>query len=93
MLSLAGANPRDYAVLQVFLQTGIRVSELANLTIDAVDLFKPCIKVVGKGKVEREIELEKKDYRRSKATLRSDHRVCPTTSFKLYGRTHLRAGD
>jgi site-specific recombinase XerD len=26
MLSLAGANPRDYAVLQVFLQTGIRVS-------------------------------------------------------------------
>ena len=31
MLSLAGANPRDYAVLQVFLQTGIRVSELANL--------------------------------------------------------------
>src|SRR5262245_53041819 len=32
MLSLAGANPRDYAVLQVFLQTGIRVSELAKLT-------------------------------------------------------------
>jgi site-specific recombinase XerD len=27
MLSLAGANPRDYAILQVFLQTGIRVSE------------------------------------------------------------------
>src|SRR5947209_2978424 len=27
MLSLAGANPRDYAVLQVFLQPGIRVSE------------------------------------------------------------------
>src|SRR5215470_9511563 len=34
MLSLAGANPRDYAILQVFLQTGIRVSELANLTKD-----------------------------------------------------------
>jgi site-specific recombinase XerD len=25
MLSLAGGNPRDYAILQVFLQTGIRV--------------------------------------------------------------------
>jgi integrase len=32
MLSLAGANPRDYAILQVFLQAGIRVSELANLS-------------------------------------------------------------
>src|SRR5262249_2285910 len=31
MLSLAGGNPRDYAILQVFLQTGIRVSELAHL--------------------------------------------------------------
>src|SRR5215813_2934325 len=37
MLSLAGANPRDYAILQVFLQTGIRVSELANLTRDDID--------------------------------------------------------
>jgi integrase/recombinase XerC len=37
MLSLAGASPRDYAVLQVFLQTGIRVSELANLRIGDID--------------------------------------------------------
>src|SRR5919197_1071799 len=37
MLSLAGANPRDYAVLQVFLQTGIRVSELASLRIEDID--------------------------------------------------------
>ena len=27
LLSLVGANPRDYAILQTFLQTGIRVSE------------------------------------------------------------------
>ena len=39
MLSLAGGNPRDYAILQVFLQTGIRVSELANLTIEDVDFI------------------------------------------------------
>src|SRR5438270_14024987 len=60
MLSLAGGNPRDYAILQVFLQTGIRVSELAHLTLDAVDFIKPAIRVRGKGNQEREIELEKR---------------------------------
>lgn len=60
MLSLAGANPRDYAILQVFLQTGVRVSELAHLKIEDMDLLKPCIKVTGKGSIEREIELEKR---------------------------------
>src|ERR671939_604670 len=60
MLSLAGANPRDYAILQVFLQTGIRVSELASLTIEDVDFIKPAIKVRGKGNQEREIALEKR---------------------------------
>jgi site-specific recombinase XerD len=47
MLSLAGANPRDYATLQVFLQTGIRVSELAHLTIEDIDFIKPSITVRG----------------------------------------------
>jgi integrase/recombinase XerC len=60
MLSLAGAHPRDYAILQVFLQTGIRVSELAHLTLEDVDLIKPAITVRGKGSVEREIALEKR---------------------------------
>src|SRR5436305_12847412 len=60
MLSLAGGNVRDYAILQVFLQTGIRVSELAHLSIEDIDFLKPAITVRGKGRVEREIALEKK---------------------------------
>ncbi len=44
----------------MFLQTGIRVSELANLTIEDVDFLKPAIKVRGKGNQEREIALEKR---------------------------------
>jgi integrase/recombinase XerC len=60
MLSLAGANARDYAILQVFLQTGIRVSELASLTLRDVDFIKPSITVRGKGNAQREIALEKK---------------------------------
>ena len=69
MLSLAGANPRDYAVLQVFLQTGIRVSELANLRTGDIDFVKPAIKVRGKGSVEREIALEKKGIHALKSYL------------------------
>ena len=60
MLSLPGGNPRDYASLQVFLQTGIRVSELASLTLADVDFLKPAITVKGKGHTEREIALEKR---------------------------------
>jgi site-specific recombinase XerD len=69
MLSLAGANPRDYAILQVFLQTGIRVSELAHLTIEDIDFIKPSITVRGKGKQEREIALEKKGIHALKSYL------------------------
>jgi site-specific recombinase XerD len=69
MLSLAGANPRDYAILQVFLQTGIRVSELANLRLTDIDFIKPAITVRGKGSVEREIALEKKGVHALKSYL------------------------
>ena len=41
-------------------QTGIRVSELANLRLEDVDFVKPAITVRGKGSVEREIALEKR---------------------------------
>lgn len=61
MLSLAGGNPRDYAILQVFLQTGVRVSELCNLRLSDVDLEGRSLRVrMGKGMVDRDIELEKK---------------------------------
>lgn len=69
MLSLAGANPRDYAILQVFLQTGIRVSELASLRMQDIDFLKPSITVAGKGKVSREIALEKKGIQALKSYL------------------------
>jgi site-specific recombinase XerD len=69
MLSLAGANPRDYAILQVFLQTGIRVSELASLRIEDIDFIKPSITVRGKGNQQREIALEKKGMHALKSYL------------------------
>jgi site-specific recombinase XerD len=61
ILSLAGTSPRDYAILQVFLQTGLRVSELAALRIDDIDLGNRLLHVrVGKGHAYRSIELERK---------------------------------
>jgi integrase/recombinase XerC len=70
MLSLAGGNPRDYAILQVFLQTGIRVSELCNLRMEDIDLPGATLRVTaGKGMVAREIELEKKAIQAIKSYL------------------------
>jgi site-specific recombinase XerD len=72
LLSLAGSTPRDYAILQVFLQTGIRVSELCSLTLSDVDLADHTLTIrQGKGMANRSIELEKKGYQAIKNYLRS----------------------
>jgi len=61
ILSLAGSSPRDYALFQVLLQTGVRVSELCNLDIADVDISHGVLTIrSGKGKADREIALEKK---------------------------------
>lgn len=49
MLAVGGANPRDFAILQLFLQTGIRLSELVILRLDDVDLINRTIRTTGKG--------------------------------------------
>jgi integrase/recombinase XerC len=69
LLSLAGANPRDYAILQVFLQTGVRVGELCALTRDDVDLEQRLLRVIGKGQKARAIELEKRGIQAIKSYL------------------------
>src|SRR3954465_5718768 len=35
LLQVAGENPRDFAIVMLFLQTGLRVSELVNLKVAA----------------------------------------------------------
>jgi site-specific recombinase XerD len=62
MLALAGSRLRDHAILQVFLQTGVRVSELCGLRQDDIDLGSGYLTAVaGKGMKAHEIPLEKKD--------------------------------
>src|SRR5205085_7879466 len=67
MLSEAGGNPRDFAILQLFLQTGIRVSELIAITLEDLDIQCHVLKVHGKGNKERDIPLEKKSVQAVKS--------------------------
>jgi site-specific recombinase XerD len=58
LLYEASDNIRDYAIIQTFLQTGIRLGELANLRVDEVDLEHRLLTVrQGKGKKDRQIPL------------------------------------
>jgi site-specific recombinase XerD len=58
LLYEARNNPRDLAIFQTFLQTGIRVGELCNLTLEDIDLeAKELIVRQGKGAADRSIPL------------------------------------
>ncbi len=60
LLNAAASNPRDYAILQLFLQTGIRVAELTGLILTDLDLSSGTMLINGKGKKQRTVYLEKK---------------------------------
>jgi site-specific recombinase XerD len=58
LLYEATEHPRDYAIIMTFLQTGIRLSELASLAIEDVDFEHKILTVrQGKGKKDRHIPL------------------------------------
>ena len=70
LLYEARNNPRDLAVLQTFLQTGIRVGELCHLTLEDIDLqAKELIVRQGKGATDRSIPLTEKAVEALKAYL------------------------
>ncbi len=60
LLNSAAGNSQDYAILQLFLQTGIRVAELVGLALTDIDLDAGTMLINGKGNKQRTIYLEKK---------------------------------
>jgi integrase/recombinase XerC len=62
LLAAAGGHPRDFALLQLFLQTGIRVSEAVAICVPELDLEHKTLTIHGKGSKERVIPLEKKAF-------------------------------
>jgi integrase/recombinase XerD len=49
------ASYRDYTIMLVLLDTGVRVSELVNMKMSDVDIHGSRVKVWGKGSKEREV--------------------------------------
>jgi site-specific recombinase XerD len=49
----AWAPERDAAILELFYSTGIRISELASLNVEDVDVYTETLRVLGKGRKER----------------------------------------
>src|SRR5512147_857738 len=58
LLQVAGDNERDFAIVMLFLQSGLRVSELVNLRLNDVDFESREITVrQGKGRKDRVVPL------------------------------------
>jgi site-specific recombinase XerC len=69
LLNAATGHSRDYAILQLSLQRGIRVAELAGLTLSDIDLDAQTMLINGKGNKQRTVYLVKKAIQALKAYL------------------------
>src|SRR5678815_1740037 len=71
LLQVAGGNSRDLAIVTLFLQTGLRVSELVNLKLTDIDFTSREITVrQGKGRKDRVVPLVKQAEQALKAYLK-----------------------
>jgi integrase/recombinase XerD len=77
---------RDRAILELFYSSGLRVSELAGLTIQQVDLEAGFLRVFGKGSKERVVPVGGKaaDALAAYLTAGRPHFVKPKTGSQLF---------
>jgi integrase/recombinase XerD len=89
MASPNGGDPaslRDRALLELFYSSGLRVSELAALTLQQVDLKEGFARVFGKGSKERVVPIGERALRALGAWIASGrpHFVKPRTRSELF---------
>ena len=89
LLNAAAGNSRDYAILQLFLQTGIRVAELVGLILTDIDLATGAMLINGKGNKQRTVFLEKKASQALRAYLPNRPHSLDQHVFLNYQGTHL----
>lgn len=89
LLNAAAGNSRDYAILQLFLQTGIRVAELVGLQLSDIDLDTGSMLINGKGSKQRTVYLEKKATQALRAYLADRPANADQHVFLNYQGTHL----
>ncbi len=77
---------RDYSIIALFLNTGMRLSELVGLNLESLDSELNSLKVLGKGNKERIIYLNKaaKDAVASYLRIRLDARYIRTSDHALF---------
>src|SRR6266566_3837005 len=91
LLNAAAGHSRDYAILQLFLQTGIRVEELTRLLLTDVDLDGQTMLIHGKGNKQRTVYLEKKATQALRAYLADRPRSLDQQLFLNYQGTGISA--
>ncbi len=64
------ANKRNHTMLVVFVDMGLRLSELINAQLDYLDMKRQSLKVRGKGAKDRKVFFEKRTFRALKKWLR-----------------------
>ena len=87
---------RDRCILEILYATGLRVSELTELTLNQVDIERGVVRVVGKGNKERIIPLGEKamgwyikyvnHYREAPIVSKINNRVFLTDKGKIFSR-------
>lgn len=71
---------RDRAILELMYGSGLRVSEVAGLTLDRVDLERGRVLVLGKGSKERELPMSDPSVDALRAWIRNGRRVMSAES-------------
>jgi site-specific recombinase XerD len=84
--NLSKTVERDYSIIALFLNTGMRLSELVGLNIESFDSELTTVKVLGKGNKERIIYLNKaaRDAVASYLRVRLDPRYITTSEHALF---------